>query len=362
MVCHVAASPARTGECHSLVCTVEGEVFSFGGSTTGALGQGDVRRITPTLIQMTSTVPIRQVACGRQVSFLLTDFGDLFSFGCHARGQCGLGAAAGVGDKKAVVFPTRVESLEGLRVRSIVAGDEHAIAVVNGASRDMFNQSVHDSFSRSDTHTETYWDGPVWGDFNPEDETVFSWGANTAGQCGLGKVTDQFLPVQIVSLRGQGIASVDCGSQHTIVVLKGGKKVLGFGSHHFGQLGLGPRTTDEPHFTLPTPIPTLCGNIFRTIVQVACAGDHSLFLDTKNEVLACGSNSHGQLGFLPPGDPELRKGESIGGQDAKGNARAPQDGYTYVDTPSTVAALKAFNVKFIATAHNHTVVLTGSDK
>ena len=80
-----------------------------------------------------------------------------------------------------------------------------------------------------------------------------------------------------------------------------------------------------------------------------------MFLDVKNEVMACGSNSHGQLGFLKPKHPEL------GGAAATGApvTRSPQDGLTYVDTPTAVLSLKVFSVKHISTSHHHTICLTG---
>ena len=130
---HLASSPARTGECHSLVLNDEGEVYSYGASTCGALGQGqEVRKCYPTILQITNAVQVKQVACGRQHSLMLTNAGDVFSFGCHGRGQCGLGPGAGVGPRNAVYAPHIIQAFTALRVRKIFCGDEHNIAVVQG--------------------------------------------------------------------------------------------------------------------------------------------------------------------------------------------------------------------------------------
>lgn len=53
------------------------------------------------------------------------------------------------------------------------------------------------------------------------DGELYTWGANTHGQCGLGtKSNKETTPQQITSLLGVPISMVACGSNHTFVLSK----------------------------------------------------------------------------------------------------------------------------------------------
>lgn len=68
------------------------------------------------------------------------------------------------------------------------------------------------------------------------------------------------------------------------------QKALCFGHNEKGQCG-----QDE---LFPYDKPTLIKHLENvSIIQVACGDKHSLFLTDTNEVYACGSNEHGQLGI-----------------------------------------------------------------
>ncbi|KAK8839857.1 hypothetical protein M9Y10_031569 [Tritrichomonas musculus] len=86
--------------------------------------------------------------------------------------------------------------------------------------------------------------------------------------------------------------------QHCFIVTK--EHVFAKGANNFGQLGLGPITNENKRVDEFKLVETLKG------VQSAYAGfNHSLFL-TKDKLLACGSNSHGQL-FIEKkqGEPDI---------------------------------------------------------
>lgn len=53
------------------------------------------------------------------------------------------------------------------------------------------------------------------------DGDLFSWGANSYGQCGLGTMTNkEMIPQAITSLLGVPIAMIACGSNHTFALSK----------------------------------------------------------------------------------------------------------------------------------------------
>ena len=70
-------------------------------------------------------------------------------------------------------------------------------------------------------------------------DELFGWGKNNSGQLGLGFISDKVSqPAQVLSLRGQALAQVQCGPDYSAVVTSL-RKLLVTGSLEGGKLGLG---------------------------------------------------------------------------------------------------------------------------
>lgn len=118
---------------------------------------------------------------------------------------------------------------------------------------------------------------------------LFSWGANSYGQLGLGHKEDVLLPQQLSDFCKPGcIKSVTGGGGHSAVVTDGGGLFV-CGLNKDGQLGLG-HTEEVLCFTICKPL------LGCPIRQVACGWDFTIMLTEKGQVLSCGSNAFGQLG------------------------------------------------------------------
>merc|ERR1719160_1147850 len=88
----IVTSKAATGQAHTMVLNADGEVYTFGTSAFGAMGQGpDVRQTAPLLLRITKSIQVRQIAAGSRYSLLVTDDGQVYTFGENRRGQLGLG-------------------------------------------------------------------------------------------------------------------------------------------------------------------------------------------------------------------------------------------------------------------------------
>ncbi|XP_048217062.1 secretion-regulating guanine nucleotide exchange factor isoform X4 [Perognathus longimembris pacificus] len=123
----------------------------------------------------------------------------------------------------------------------------------------------------------------------PAAAALFSWGANSYGQLGLGHKEDVLLPQQLKDFCKPGcVRRITGGGGHSAVVTdEGGFFVCGLNKD--GQLGLG-HTEDVLCFTL-------CKYLLGCPVQqVACGWDFTIILTEEGQVLSCGSNSFGQLG------------------------------------------------------------------
>ncbi|XP_055469473.1 secretion-regulating guanine nucleotide exchange factor isoform X4 [Psammomys obesus] len=118
---------------------------------------------------------------------------------------------------------------------------------------------------------------------------LFTWGANSYGQLGLGHKEDVFMPQRLSDFCRPGcIRSVTGGGGHSAAVTDGGGLFV-CGLNKDGQLGLG-HTEEVLYFTICKPL------VACPIRQVACGWDFTIMLTEKGQVLSCGSNAFGQLG------------------------------------------------------------------
>ena len=124
------AKSVALGECHTLVCSEDGRVYSFGQGTFGQLGHGNREHAyTPTLIE----APLEgkcvvQVACGAGHSMALTHDGRLFTWGKGGIGNSG--GNLGHGSNVDYTTPYTVEALNEYKVVKISSFNLHSVALV----------------------------------------------------------------------------------------------------------------------------------------------------------------------------------------------------------------------------------------
>ena len=114
---------------------------------------------------------------------------------------------------------------------------------------------------------------------------MWSWGANSCGQLGLGLKNEQFETPQKVPWNHGQIVQVSGGGSHTLLLTQD-NKVYVTGSNSKGQLGE-VKDKDCDRFQ--------CIDILAT--QVACGWDFSLLISPDHRLYGSGSNAFGQLGL-----------------------------------------------------------------
>ncbi len=188
------------GKLHSVVLTEEGNVWSWGAYSHGQLGTGDLSKKTYPFgwcepIRVSSLDKSqRSVACGLYHTVLIDGAGDLWTCGTKDHGAHGHNS---VWD---VTSPRLLDSLRGLDFRQIACGALHTIAL-----------------------TST---GQIW-----------AWGLNEDGQLGLGDQNDRKQPEQVTSIAGRNIRKIACGTAHSLLLSD--RDVFSFGCGSFGALGHG---------------------------------------------------------------------------------------------------------------------------
>ncbi|CAH1256903.1 SERGEF [Branchiostoma lanceolatum] len=154
-----------------------------------------------------------------------------------------------------------------------------------------------------------------------EEQVIFSWGANSYGQLGLGHRDDRHSPQQLEGVNFR-VKAVTGGGGHTVFISAEGR-LLVCGWNQKGQLGLGHRE-DVSVLTQVTALT-------EPVDTVACGWDFTLAVTEGGQLFSWGSNAFGQLGV-----PEVK-------------------GHSSTSTP--VQSLQGVKIVGVAAGLRHTVAL-----
>lgn len=162
---------------------------------------------------------------------------------------------------------------------------------------------------------------------------VMCWGANGAGQLGLGDTVNRLTPVDVALAGGASAQFIAAGASHTCAVTSGGG-VQCWGSNATAQLGQ-PLTTASSSAPIAVPAFPPAGS---AVTEVAAGAGHTCVVvrdGSLNKSAVCwGANDKGQVGIAPA---------------------------AAVVTPTTVPNLSGSSVEKIATQVDHTCVVKTSN-
>ena len=241
---------------HNLCIDNEGHVYSWGKGEHGRLGNGQNKSCDiPQLLEPLRSYKVKHVAVGLSHSLILTDDGNVWSFGCGEHGRLGHG------DSAEFRSPKLIEGLikTNIHINHISCGAYHSCAITSN--------------------------GKLW-----------TWGKNDQGQCGLGSVAnkDVMIPT-LVNLDiddDKYLASYcDSGWEHTLLITTDGK-ILSWGIGYEGHRPVLGHGTEKAEYA-PKVIEAL-RNI--KIVDVSCGWDHSMCVSEDGKLYTWGDATHGKLG------------------------------------------------------------------
>ena len=304
---------------------------------------------------------IKSISSGWQHNIVLNNKGEIFSFGHNQEYQCGLpniDHTSNYSNRENINDPTNVSVLNNnLRAIKVSCGNEHSLIL--GEDKNVYGVGNNEDglLGLSDKELRTY--KPVKINFSikinedknveyngkivdiscgtvhnlalTDDGEIFSWGSFQGGQLGLSshllmqtnlnnnKETTLYLNtptlIPYFSKNRIIIEKISCGEAHSLALSdKGRVYSWGFGSN--GQLGLGfCEDSFEPGKGLlksrifePKLIKTFkdyntqkymdknnCHNI--KIKNIESGKTFSMFINSTNNLYACGLNDFGQLGF-----------------------------------------------------------------
>ena len=231
------------GEYYTLILKNDGTLWGCGQNEYGQLGLGDTTNRTTFTEIITNTNNIKEIYCGGFHTFILKNDGTLWGCGRNSHGQLGLGD----GDNRYTFTQITTNTDD---IKSVYCGEYYTFILKN-------------------------------------DNTLWSCGANSDGQLGLGDNTNRATFTEITT-NIDDIKSVCCGFYQTFI-LKNDDTLWCCGRNNYGQLGLG----DGYNRTTFTEVTTNADDV----KLVDCGKYHTLILKNDGTLCSCGDNYEGQLGL-----------------------------------------------------------------
>lgn len=272
------------GRNHTLICTVQGKVYSSGWNSEGQLGLGDTteRASFHEIPFFNSQYKIKQLSAGSNTSAALTVDGKLFMWGENSEGQLGLA------DEKTVCSPHQVDI--GKPICWVSCGYYHSAFVTQNGELYTFGEPENGKLGlpaeKLNKHRQPQHVPGIFGKVKMvscggghtiavTDTEVYTFGLGQFGQLGHGTfIFETPTPKVVDALKPHRVRFVACGENHTAVITDKGL-LYTFGDGRYGKLGLGEETFTNQF------LPTLCRNFLKFTVQsVACGGCHMLVFAT----------------------------------------------------------------------------------
>ncbi len=238
----------QIGRDHACARSTEGQVYCWGGNSSGQAGQ-DTPLVISTPRRVSGIDSVVSIALAADASCAATQQGMVLCWGRNSRGELGNG------DTVARATPRPISGLP--RARSVHAGEQHLCALT--------------------------------------DDGLWCWGRNDAGQLTINDIGDARIPQRVRASPSTAYRHVSGGTRHTCAVTSLGA-VECWGANSDGQLGTG----DTRDTRTPQRI-TALGEV--RIAEVSVSGNTSCALSEAGELFCWGSDAQGQLGNGPAPAP-----------------------------------------------------------
>ncbi len=275
------------GNNYTCVVTEDGQLYTFGNGVWGALGDGrtDGHNVaTPTLISIGNGQRVKQVSAGDRHTCVVTEDGQLYTFGDGSNGILGDGRT----DEHEVGTPTLIDVGNGQVIKHVSTASSHTGVVTEDGKLYMFGNGAWGGLGdgRTDVHevgTPTLIDvgngqrvkqvsvGLLYTCVVTEDGQLYTFGWGLSGKLGDGRTDNHSVgtPILIDVGNGKVVKQVSAGNSHTCVVTEDGQ-LYTFGSGITGILGNG--RTDDHNVGTPTLIDIGNGQVIK---QVSAGARHT---------------------------------------------------------------------------------------
>ncbi len=301
---------------HTIAVTDSGKVYTWGLNDNGQLGNGTTES-SSFPIDITSRFPsgngkIIQAAVGNKFTIALTESGKVYTWGYNYYGQLGDGTT------ESSTTPINITYFLGLnssdKVVQVFAGSYHAVVLTERGQVYTWGFNAYGQLGDDTTTnrknplniTNKIGDGtkkivqlsvaPESNIVLTENDQVYSWGSNYYGQLGDGTTNNKKKPENItynIPLTSDDkIKQLAIGNNHTMILTENGK-IYTCGRNSYGQLG----NDDFSNKAIPIELTNKISLSSKDkVVQISVGFYHSVALTELGQVYSWGYNNHGQLG------------------------------------------------------------------
>ena len=329
-----------------------GVIISFGNNSHNETGLDKTDKVTsPHIIYKLKNEIVNHIYAGWEYNIIITNEGEIFSFGHNQYYQCGL---PNINKSiESIKDPKNISKLNNnIKAISASCGNEHTLILSQehtvysfGNNEDGIlgiNNNLDDnkSINNKNDLREYKFNKVDFGEYTNKiieissgtmhnlaltyDGKVFSWGSSQGGQLGLSIEELEKVPgfknnfyisspinIPIINKKKakdninenyeENIIKISCGEAHSLALTDEGKVYSwGFGSN--GQLGLGfCEDSFEPGEGLKNSMrytPEKLEEINdENVVEIKCGKTFSMFINNRGDLYACGVNDLNQLGI-----------------------------------------------------------------
>ncbi|CAG8613869.1 9862_t:CDS:2 [Cetraspora pellucida] len=302
---------------HTAALTRDGKVITWGCNDHGALGRvtsdEDDKELPPNVgrenvpdyAQGLDGVTIVKVECGGNITLALSEDGQIYMAGTFKDKNGVLGFSAK--EKQLLQQSTfiRYDSTTKFKIADIATGTDHALFLTTEGflyawgsgdahqlGRRVLARHVRDGLNPEKIAVkgiEKIFAGSYHSFAVAENGTVYAWGMNNYGQCGI-RTRDEYItqPIRIDFFKDlPKVRQIAAGEHHTLVLLEDGS-IYSFGRADYGQLGIGdvPEDDDEEPQKIGQKVTTPTNIRNFVPCKFIAAGDfHSIAASSDNDRL-----------------------------------------------------------------------------
>jgi alpha-tubulin suppressor-like RCC1 family protein len=252
------------GPRHSAVVTDNGELYTFGSGNWGVLGHGNENSVAadkpkPVEYFKKNNIKIKKVSMGDFHTVALSEKGEVYTWGYGGRkGFLNLffveSGALGHGDRNHTFIPKKIKyfSDNDIKINDIACGTRHCVALA-------------------------------------ENGDVYTWGRGEYGLLGNGSNSDKLIPMKndlidmfIQENPENKIVKIDCADEYTGALTKSGELYV-WGKNNQGQLGIGAgmgiEYTESEKMPISIPMPDK-----KKVIDFSC-GENGMMIQTEDNLL-----------------------------------------------------------------------------
>ncbi|TMW68440.1 hypothetical protein Poli38472_005908 [Pythium oligandrum] len=219
----VPIANVECGEFHTIALSKDGEVWAWGNGEYGRLGNGEALTCeVPEPIEFFAKENIKSITAGRDFTFVITEDGDVYTWGVNSHNQLGIGGGLAMDFYNMEAIPTPVEFFRGRNVVQIAAGYDHTAAVTDDGTLFMWGSKLwlepHEMTILKGEKIVQVACGREYTVALSDEGKVFTFGKGSSNALGHGDRKNQLQPLQVAALSGVNVTSVSAGDYHMGVI------------------------------------------------------------------------------------------------------------------------------------------------